>query len=356
MKLYNAINMQQTTDLISSVGKDVTVIVQGELGCGKSSILKEMAKRFPDHTPIYADMTTKDVGDFLVPNIREVDGAPVCSFIPNEEFGFHINKPVIILLDEIGKCAKAVLNASLRLMLERKLGMFSLHPDSIVFGTTNLSIEGVGDNLPPHARNRVSVIKMRKPTAVEWVEDFALHNGVDPVVVATVVENPSMLASFEEYESPDQNHYINDPRSPRTAFVTPRSLEKASNIIKGTRGMHEDIITHALIGTVGEKAAMDVMTMMKLDIDLPRWKDIIAAPDKVAVPTNAAANCMLVAKAVQMIEADTVDAWCVFLQRMKAEAQGLFCRSVSATASPKRTIAMRSSEYTKICLEKSYLF
>ena len=109
MDLYKSITLKQTTDLIQAVGHRVTVLAQGEMGIGKSSILKTLKERLGDKFRYcYVDMTTKDVGDFLVPKIRELDGTEVCSFIPNEEFGFHFDKPVVMMMDEIGKVGKTV--------------------------------------------------------------------------------------------------------------------------------------------------------------------------------------------------------------------------------------------------------
>ena len=356
MNMNANLNIEQTADLIAAAGANRTVLVQGELGSGKSSVLKMLAKQFPDHHAVYCDMTTKDVGDFLIPKVKTIDGVDVTAFIPNEEFGFHLNKPVIVMLDEIGKCGKAVLNACLRLMLERQLGSYTLPTGSVVFGTTNLSVEGIGDNLPPHVRNRVTVVKMRKPTAIEWVENFALAAGIDSAVIGAVLEFPTMLASFEDYERPDENHYIHDPRSPRAAFVTPRSLHAASDIIKATRPLGAAVMTSALIGTIGERAALDMMAMIRLDDDLPRWRDVIAAPNTTPVPQNAAAACMLVAKASMAIEPDTVEAWMQYCARMSAEAQGLFARMVSKPKAPKRSVAMNSKGFTALCIDKSYLF
>jgi hypothetical protein len=350
------LSIKETTDLIANVGHTLTVLVQGEMGSGKSSMLKALAKRFPDHHTVYCDMTTKDVGDFLIPKVMTKDGVEVTAFIPNEEFGFHLNKPVIVMLDEVGKCSKAVLNASLRLMLERQLGRYTLPKGSIVFGTTNLSAEGIGDNLPPHMRNRVCVAKMRKPTAIEWVEDYAIHSDIEPVVIGAVLEFPSMLASFEDYSTPEANQYIYDPRSPRAAFVTPRSLEAASGVIRATSSLGNDVMTHALIGTIGERAAMDMMTMVRLNLDVPRWKDIATAPMTTAVPVNAAAACMLIAKATMTIERDTIDAWLQYLGRMSAESQGLFARMITRNNTPKRTLVMENKHFTQLCIDKSYLF
>ena len=207
--MYKSLKLNQVADLISAVGQDTTVLAQGEMGIGKSSILKILQERHPDYFVCYGDMTTKDVGDFLIPKIRSLNDTEVTSFIPNEEFGFHLNKPIILMLDEIGKASKAVMNACLRLMLERKLGTYAL-PEvngkkSIVFATTNLAQEGIGDMLPPHARNRMTVVKVSKPNAEDWIEGYALDNNIAPEVILTVKQFPQMFASFEDYTDPKDN-------------------------------------------------------------------------------------------------------------------------------------------------------
>ena len=112
--LYKSVSLQDCANLIHAVGDSTTVLAQGEMGIGKSSMLKMLQAKLPNHHFCYGDMTTKDVGDFLVPKIRSLNNAEVCSFIPNEEFGFHHDKPIVLMLDEIGKASKAVMNACLR--------------------------------------------------------------------------------------------------------------------------------------------------------------------------------------------------------------------------------------------------
>lgn len=356
MKPYSSITLAQATDLICAVGDITTVLVQGEVGTGKSSMLKTLAKLHPDHITCYVDITTKDVGDFLVPQVRQLDGTSVCSFIPNEEFGFHLNKPVIIMLDEIGKASKSVMNACLRLMLERKLGTHSLPEGSIVFATTNLSAEGIGDNLPPHARNRVDVVKVRKPTSEEWRLGFAMGAGVDPVVIATANEYPAMFASFEDYEKPTQNEYIYDPRVPRAAFVTPRSMEAASNILKRCRHLPEDVLYHALIGVIGERATMDMMNILKLDNTLPTYRDIIDTPLEALVPTNGASVCLVVSKILHNVNKESFDNVMTYINRLPKEAQALFAMSVMSGKSPKRDIAVRNKSFTNWCVLHGHYF
>jgi len=353
MELYKSVSLKEGAELVGRIGDVDTLLFQGEMGIGKSSMLKMLAKMYPDHHVCYVDMTTKDVGDFLIPKIRQVNGVDVCSFIPNEEFGFHTGKPVIIMLDEIGKTGKAVFNACLRLMQERSLGVYDLPKGSMVFATTNLASEGIGDMLPPHGRNRVSVVKIRKPTADEWI-DWALDNDIAPEVILTVKEFPQMLASFEDYTDPKDNEYIFDPRSPRPAFTTPRSLEKSSNIIKKTRGLPEDVIGCAIKGTIGARACYDMLNVVKLSADLPSWESIMDSPEKAQLPESPAAVCMLVYSAVQRVEKDTINKWIKYMNRISKEAQGLFATSVMRTG--KKSIVGTSTEFVKWATANNYLF
>jgi energy-coupling factor transporter ATP-binding protein EcfA2 len=355
-KLFSDINMPDAIKAISNVGSKVTLLVQGHMGSGKSSMLKELALLHPKHVPCYVDLTTKDVGDFTIPQIRTIDGTPVCSFIPNEEFGFHLNRPLLIMLDEIGKVNKAVMNACLRLMLERKLGVHTLPEGSIVFATTNLSTEGVGDSIPPHARNRVCIVKMRKPTVEEWRWNFAQPNDIDPVVIASAVEYPSCFASFDDYEVAGSNQYIYDPRSPQAAFVTPRSLEKASDILKTCRDLPEDTLIHLLQGVVGERFTADLMNILRLDLSMPTWAEIVNSPLTTLVPTNGAAVCLIISKAVMNITADTIDAWMGYMNRLPVEAQALFALGVMGERSPKRRIAVTNRMFTDWAIARGHMF
>ena len=353
-KPYSQISLAETVDLIASVGDKVTVFAQGHIGTGKSSMLKILAKRFPNYLPCYVDCTNLDVGDLQIPKVKSIDGVDVTSFVPNEVLGFHQERPVILMFDEISKASNAVKKAVLRTMLERAQGVNSLPEGSIVFATGNLALEGVSDMLEAHARNRLCVVKVRKPTAMEWVEQYAIHNNVDPVVIGTVIEFPSMLESFENVEDPSNNLYIHHPKSPRAAFVTPRSLEKASDILKATRSLPDDVRVHALCGVIGEPASMDMMTMVKLDADLPTWERIIADPDNTPTPKSGVASCMIIAKASMRVDKECFEKWMTYLERMPKEAQALFARTIMR--GDKKGMAATFKPFTDWARQNMYLF
>ena len=344
-----ATSLDQATNLVATIGHQRTVLVQGHMGCGKSSMLKVLQERFPDHHACYFDCTTKDLGDISIPSLNTDEG--YVKYLPNEEFGLHTGKPVILMVDEFGKANPAVKNALLRDMLERD----RFPENSIIFATTNLGAEGVGDLLPPHARNRLTVVEMRKPDSTEWIE-WGINNHIHPSVLGFVKDFPQTMQSFQEVTQPDDNPYIFHPKQQRAAFITPRSLEAASDILQVREYLDDNTLTGALCGTIGDRGAMDMMAFVKLADQLPTLESIKQDPDNATVPTSASAVCMVVYRAVSMVERDWVDSWMIYLRRLDKEAQGLFVNCIRASNYGKRDMIMQSKNYGTWAVENNYMF
>ena len=351
-----ALGLDQIAALIQATGHKRTTLVQGHMGTGKSSLLRTLSAALPTHTPCYFDCTTKDLGDITLPRIAEAGAdAAFVSYATNEELGAHHGGPITLMVDEYGKANPSVKNALLRLMLERKIGSYSLHPDSIIFATTNLGAEGVGDLLPPHARNRITVVTARKPSNMEWIE-WGINNGVDHSLLGWCKDNPQLFHSFDDYKNPDDNPYIYHPKQQRAAFVTPRSLEAASDILKERLHFDDQTTTAALMGTVGERAAMDLMAFVKMSDQLPSLDSIKKDPLLAKVPTSAAAVCMVVYRTLATIENDWVDAWMTYMERLDTEAQGMFANGVRAPKYSRQDIVMTKRAFTTWAMKNSHLF
>lgn len=352
------LNISQAFNAILHGAMDTTVLVQGHMGSGKSSILKMLADKLPGHHPCYFDCTTKDLGDIQIPKLKDLEGNDYVRFATHEELGLHLeNTPVILMIDEYGKANPSVKNALLALMQERKMGSRTLHPDSLIFATTNLGAEGVGDVLAPHARNRITVLTMRKPDNMEFIE-WGIDHEIDPVILGWARDNPQAFQSFEDYENPEDNPYIYHPRSARTSFVTGRSLEKASNWVKKRNVLDNATVAAALIGTIGAKAAMDLDTFIKLADKMPSLDSIKKNPDTAKVPDQVAALCMVAFKALQSIDKEWVGAWLTYMKRLPNEAQALFINGVRAASynNDKRAVVMNHPQFTDYIHANSYLF
>ena len=354
-----ALGNDQTVSLILGIGAHRTVLAQGPMGSGKSSMLQEIAAAKPSHMPCYFDGTTKDLGDITIPNIAKMDdGTGYVTYLTNEELGVHNHKPIILMIDELGKANPAVKNALMRLMLERKIGSYTLHKDSIVFATTNLGSEGVGDLLLPHQLNRLTVVETKKPDAMDWVE-WGISNGVDHTILGWVKDNPQVMQDFREVPNPDDNQYIFHPQATgRTAFCTPRSLHAASDILQNRDGLDDDTLTAALIGTIGARAAMDFMAFLKLADQLPTLESIKTDPENAKIPTSASATCMVVFRSLSTVEREWMDAWMTYMLRLGTEFQSLFANGVRASKynKTKQSMVMQNKQFTQWAMNNNYMF
>jgi hypothetical protein len=351
-----ALNHNQCVNLISLIGHQKTVLVQGHTGSGKSSLLKMLGNKHPGYKTIYFDCVTKEAGDLMLPRMKELKDNDYVTFATNEELGLHLqDTPSIIMLDEFGK-NRSIMNPLNRFILERQLGKYRLHEKSILFATTNLAAEGLGDFLMAHTRNRIVVVELRQPTAEEWAI-WAVNNDVDPIVIGWVMENPHCFQDFREVKEPDDNPYIYHPRAVgRDAFVTGRSLEAASMLIKLRDSMDKQTLTAALIGTIGTRAALDMQAFISIANEIPKLKAIKETPETAPVPTNPAALCMVVFRTLSCIDRDWVDAWMVYLRRLPAEAQAMFVNGVRAIGYSRAAIVMTNKNFTKYAREHAYLF
>ena len=164
--METTINLSEAENVIATVGTKLTVHLRGQPGIGKSTLLTTLAKRFPDHVPVYIDCADLDLGDLAMPAMNHEQ--KTTAFYPNERFAIQcVWSSAVCSSDLITKASEPVKNMLLPVMLERRLGAVEFHPDSIVFSTGNLTTDGVGDNMKAHAKNRVTSMVVRNPNEEE---------------------------------------------------------------------------------------------------------------------------------------------------------------------------------------------
>jgi hypothetical protein len=120
--------------------------------------------------------------------------------------------------------------------------------------------------------------------------------------------------------------------------------------------MDDQSVTAALMGTIGDRAAMDMMAYVRLADDLPKLTQIKSDPENAPVPQSAAAQCMVVYRTLSSIERDWLDAWMIFLARMPKECQGMFANGVRAPSYSKQGIVMTHKGFTDWARSHAYLF
>jgi energy-coupling factor transporter ATP-binding protein EcfA2 len=348
-----SVNMKQAVSMVATLGQEITYLFQGEPGVGKSTMLKELGLLFPDHETAYIDCANLDLGDIAMPFIdRELN----CTrYYPNAYFKLHTGKPVIIMLDELTKATQSVQNMLLPLILESRLGDIKLPKGSMVFATGNMLSDGVGDHLKAHTRNRMDLVVFRKPTADEWIKNFALRNNVTQEVIAFVDQYPETMVSYMDPGTPELKYVYNpkDLKNQIRAFCSPRSLEKASHVIKARSKIGDEAVIASLIGLIGESAARDLQAFISVADQLPTLDAIKANPEEAMVPSDPVALCILTYKAVMQVEKDWMDKWVVYLERTPKENQGLFARSLLESANSR---AAGAKAFIDWAIKNNYMF
>jgi hypothetical protein len=333
----STVSLKQAATLIMTNPK-VRFLVRGEPGIGKSTMLSFIAKKLAStHNAAYMDVPNMDLGDIAMPVIDHE--TRTTRYYPNARFRLHEGKPVIIMLDEFTKGAepiKNMLHPLLEVTAPRLGDLFideGVEDDedrSIIFMTGNLTTDGVGDNMKAHTRNRIVEITVSKPDDTQWLE-WAINSDIDPVVMAWVRQFPHALASYTD-ESQADNPYIYNPKRMQTAYVSPRSLAIASNIVSQRDANGPEATTAALKGCIGESAARDMQAFIDYQDQLPSWDSILAAPKSAQVPTSAGASAVLVFGAIQKVDKQSLTPFMQYLERFDSEWQACFAINLCANA------------------------
>lgn len=345
-------SINEVKDMIKIMGDEITHIVMGQPGVGKSSILKMLEEEMgtDDYDFIYVDCPVKDMMD-------------IAASIPNHEtrsleyyvsslFKLGNGKKKVIMLDEFMKAPKLLQVIFTRLMLERTVGDVPLPEGSIVFGTSNNTTDGVGDAMLDHAGNRVCKVEMRNPYADEW-NAWAAKNNIARPIRAWAAMNPKAFASYLDGDQ-DDNPFIFKPNQKGRQFVSPRSLAKCDVLVKRKSQITENALAVGLAGTIGEAAAKSMAAFIALESKLTLTADIIKAPDTVNVPDDTSALIMMMLEACDYLKTqDDLNAYMRFVNRIpRGEVQSLFFTMMLRT---KPKLARFNQEITNWAAANNYM-
>ena len=331
------VTLKQAAEIILATPENVYML-RGEPGIGKSSILKYLSAALPTYNAAYLDVPNMDLGDIAMPVIDHEH--KVTRYYPNARFRLHEDNPVIMMLDEYSKGAPPVQNM-LHPLLEVTKRLGDKLVKGIVFATGNLNSDGVGDNLKAHTRNRIITLHVSKPTADEWLE-WAVENNIEPVIMAWVKQFPHCMASY--LDGDEGNPYIYNPKKVQASFVSPRSLERASNIVRARADLDQDSVIAALTGAIGEAAARDMQAYIAYQDQLPTWESIMNSPKTANVPDSPGACAVMVFGAIAKLDKNNIAPFMDYVERMEPEWQAAFCIN-AAKSKTKQAIAFGSKKF-----------
>jgi hypothetical protein len=364
------ITLKELVTAVATVGSKRTIIARGEPGIGKSWTLKALASKFPTHKAITVDCARLlDQGDFWAMYLEDkANGEKVARQAFLDMFDFDPTQPILLLLDEIGKMPKGVMNVILTVIFDRRLGDRMLHPDSIVYATTNLTADGVGDFLPAHARSRAVIVEIKKPIAgfnpdgsvePDSFGAFMLSNDFDPAVVAFVARTPQTCESYRDCPNDKDwsNPYAFHPTRGAEAYSCGRSIHAVSDITKQRDELGHRLTMSLIAGAAGESFARDFAAFLMIKDKLPSILSIASNPSGADMPPvgDAVAHCVMVQQLVANLKKETVDAFVTYMQRMGSEWQAMFGRCVIASEDKQKT-GIQCAAFRQWAMDNQWMF
>ena len=244
------------------------VLGLGAPGVGKSQLIQQIGKKY-GYKVIdirLAQMSEVEIGGLIYPNesrTKTVWLAP--EVLPNEE---RDGKNTILLLDEITSCTKRVQVAAYQLILDRKIGQYTLPEGTFVIALGNREDDdGVYIQLAGPLADRFEIHYL-EPNFEDWKNDYALKFGVHPLVVGYLTFKPSALHTQAANEG-------------NMLFATPRSWVRVSDILKFDSDISKAVIRHKIIGNVGESEGAQFIEYCK------KHRDVVTADEFISGQAEA---------------------------------------------------------------------
>jgi hypothetical protein len=275
----------------------------GASGIGKSAVIWQAAESLgiPVIDLRLAQCDPVDLrGVPSIDNGRTVWNAP--DFFPGQD------EPAgILFLDEITSAPQSIQAVAYQLVLDRKVGSYTL-PDGwmVVAAGNRASDRGVTFALAAPLMNRMTQLEV-DTTLDDWRE-YAAEQGVRPEIIAFLSDRADYLHRF------DKDSYGKQFPSPRGWFAVSSILD---------RGFDDDVRVELTKGAVGHEAAVAFETFMRVWETMPSLDKIFADPDSVEVPGELNVRyCVTMGLSARMDKKNFNNAY-AFLKRMPKDMQTL---------------------------------
>ena len=277
----------------------------GPPGVGKSDVMRLLARQL-DATLVDVRALLLDPVDFRgIPQVTEENvtrWAPP-AFLPRE------NGPVLLFLDELNAAPPLTQAACYQLVLDRRIGEYTLPENAIVVAAGNReSDRAVVSRMPTPLANRFVHIDFEVDND-EWLT-WARENGIQTEITAFIRWRPELLHKF-------------DPQRNEKAFPTPRSWEFVSQVLSAAKGSFDyDLVE----GIVGEGAASEFVGFLETYRNLPDIDEVIKHPDKAEVSDDPATLYAISGAIAQKANSENFANVVAYVERLPVEFSVLTVR------------------------------
>ena len=247
--------------IVRAFKKKRPLFIWGPPGIGKSDIVHQIgeqmeAKVIDIRLSLWEPTDIKGIPYFDPNQNKMVWGAP--SELPDAEMASQ-HKYIILFLDEMNSAAPAVQAAAYQLILNRKVGQYTLPDNVLIVAAGNREADkGVTYRMPAPLANRFVHLELAV-NFDDWFQ-WAVDNKVHRDVVGYLTFSKKDLYDF-------------DPKSPSRSFATPRSWSFVSELLEDDDD--DNTTTDLVSGAVGEGLAVKFMAHRKVSATMPNPTDIL---------------------------------------------------------------------------------
>jgi hypothetical protein len=243
------------------------IFLWGPPGIGKSDIIKQIGTELGAHVidirlSLWEPTDIKGIPYFDA-NTSRMNWAPPIE-LPDAAMAAKHDK-IVLFMDEMNSAAPAVQAAAYQLVLNRRVGTYTLPDNVFIVAAGNREADkGVTYRMPAPLANRFVHLEM----AVDWDDWFswAADNRIHKDVVGFLTFSKKDLYDF-------------DPKSGSKAFATPRSWSFVSELLFDD-DEDEGTLTDLAAGAIGEGLAIKFMAHRKVASKLPNPTDILSGKVK----------------------------------------------------------------------------
>ena len=310
-------NLKRAKELLSLyISADLAAFLWGMPGVGKSSLIKQHAKERKLNVIDFRCSTRDPVALMGIP---AVEGDTARWTVPDEFPQVERDgEKGILFLDELNVAAPSMQAAAFGLVLDRKVGEYTMPPGwRIIAAGNRQSDRAAAQRMPSALANRFAHIDVDADldTTVQHFIDLDL----DPLLLAFLRFRPALLHNMEG---------AGDLR----AFPTPRSWESVGKMLKEQRIMAEaatadpndkDIAARlntfratAIAGIVGDGAAAEFEGFVRVYQQLPSLDLVLANPNSAPVPTEPAAKYAMASGLARKVDAKSFENGMIYAQRI----------------------------------------
>lgn len=271
------------------------VMIWGAPGVGKSSAARQVA-----------DELSIEFIDLRLSLLESIDlrGLPVVgkgnkvewaqpAFLPTKGKG-------ILFLDEIVQASPSMQAAASQLILDRRIGEYTLPEGWVVFGAGNRKSDKSSANvMPRHIANRFVHVNVEVDVG-EWVT-WALGANVDVRVIAYMKWRPMNLHLFDTQQKGE-------------AFASPRSWEFASKMLGAN--LPDSLLLESMQGCVGEGCATEFVGFLRVCDKLPSLDAILRSPKEAPLPDDLATTWAVASNLIYAATKENIGKVVTYLSRL----------------------------------------